>query len=160
MLPLFGSDLLVGRARRIEVSEYQTSPEWSERSPLDTESVATTMPPNLAPFALKEEKMAEHDLGKELDAVREDMAKLRSDLGSVAEALRDVTRERAEAAKSGLRDLTGNVREELRKSFDGVRDRSRKSMESMEEQIEQKPLMSLLVAFGAGMLLGKLLDRS
>ncbi|MBI5443912.1 MAG: hypothetical protein HY900_22225 [Deltaproteobacteria bacterium] len=100
--------------------------------------------------------MAEHELEKEFEAVRADITKLRADLGGVTEALREMTKARAEGAREGLSSLAGTVREEVRRGLE----RGRKSVETVEDRIEQQPVVSLLIAFGAGLLLGKVLDRS
>lgn len=104
--------------------------------------------------------MADHDLSEELEAVRSDIGKLRSDMGGVAEALRDVTRTRAEEAREGLASMASSVRDEIRRNVENVRERGRGVVDEVETRIEQRPLTSLLIAFGAGLLLGKLLDRS
>jgi ElaB/YqjD/DUF883 family membrane-anchored ribosome-binding protein len=104
--------------------------------------------------------MAERDLGKEMEALKEDMAKLRGDLAGIAEALKDAGRGRVEAAKGTLAELADALREELRRGLEGAKEKSRKSVDTVEQQIEQRPLLSLLAAFGVGVFLGKFLDRS
>jgi len=103
--------------------------------------------------------MAERDLNKEMETLRDDMAKLRTDLSAIADTLKDVGRGRVDEAKASLSSLAESLKEELRKGLEGARDRSKKSVETVEQQIEQRPLLSLLAAFGFGVLLGKILDR-
>lgn len=103
--------------------------------------------------------MAETDLNKEIQTLREDVAKLRADLSGVAGALKDLGKGRVEEAKSTLTELAEALREELRKGMEGARSRGKRSVETVEEQIEQRPLLALLAAFGVGIVLGKILDR-
>jgi ElaB/YqjD/DUF883 family membrane-anchored ribosome-binding protein len=103
--------------------------------------------------------MADTSLEKELEALRADMAKLRSDLAGLADAVKDAGQRRVDGARESLADLAGALRDELKGAFDGARDKSRKSVETVEQTIEEKPFLSLLTAFGVGVLLAKLLDR-
>jgi ElaB/YqjD/DUF883 family membrane-anchored ribosome-binding protein len=89
--------------------------------------------------------MADSDLSKEIETLRADVAKLRTDLSGIAVSLKDLGK--------------GRVKEELRKGMEGARDRGKKSVETVEQQIEQRPLLALLAAFGVGVVLGKILDR-
>jgi ElaB/YqjD/DUF883 family membrane-anchored ribosome-binding protein len=104
--------------------------------------------------------MAERDLGKEIEGLKEDMAKLRDDLAGIVDALKDVGKGRVEDAREGLGELADALRDALRGGLEGAREKSKKSVETVEQQIEQRPLLSLLAAFGVGVVLGKILDRS
>ena len=53
-----------------------------------------------------------------------------------------------DTASEGLSDAAGEVQR-----------RGRKSLDAVEHQIEDRPLISVLVAFGLGVLFGKFLDR-
>ncbi|MBI5016750.1 MAG: DUF883 family protein [Deltaproteobacteria bacterium] len=103
--------------------------------------------------------MADTGLDKELDALRADMTKLRGDLAGLAEAVKEAGGRKVEGARDSLSDLVEGLREELKSALDLARDRSKRSVESVEHTIEEKPFLSLLTAFGVGVLLGKLLDR-
>jgi ElaB/YqjD/DUF883 family membrane-anchored ribosome-binding protein len=103
--------------------------------------------------------MAERDFEKEFEALRSDLGKVRADLAGVVEALKDSGKARAEAAKDSLGELLGRFQEEFREALGVAREKGRSSVETVEHQMEQRPLLSLFAAFGAGLLLGKILDR-
>ena len=60
--------------------------------------------------------------------------------------------------KERLGDITQEVREKLRQGFDQTREQSRKAMETVGQRVEEKPLMTLFVAFGIGFLFGMMLS--
>jgi ElaB/YqjD/DUF883 family membrane-anchored ribosome-binding protein len=103
--------------------------------------------------------MADSDLSKEIETLRADVAKLRTDLSGIAVSLKDLGKGRVDEARSTLVELADSLKEELRKGMEGARDRGKKSVETVEQQIEQRPLLALLAAFGVGVVLGKILDR-
>lgn len=103
--------------------------------------------------------MAEADLNREMQSLRADLAKLREDLAGIAGALKDAGHEKAQGARESLADLLSSVREELRGALGQARDAGKKSVETVGHEIEQRPLTSLLTAFGVGFVLAKLLDR-
>jgi len=103
--------------------------------------------------------MADTNLDKELEALRADMAKLRGDLAGLADAVKEAGQRRVEGAQESLTELAAALRDEVRGAFGVARDRSKKSVDAVEHTIEERPFLSLLTAFGVGVLLAKLLDR-
>lgn len=103
--------------------------------------------------------MADTKLENELDALRADMAKLRGDLSGLSDAMKEAGLRRVEGAQETLAELAAALRDEVQGALGVARDRSKKSVEAVEHTIEEKPFLSLLTAFGVGVLLGKLLDR-
>ena len=103
--------------------------------------------------------MTETDLSHEMQTLRADLSKLRGDFAGVADALKDAGQKKAEGAREGLADLVNSVLEELRGALGQARDKGKKSVETVGHQIEERPLTSLLTAFGFGFVLAKLLHR-
>ena len=62
-------------------------------------------------------------------------------------------------AKTDSGPIKDKIIEDLKNELGRVRGMGRETFESVEQQIQEKPLMSLLIAFILGLLLGKLLDR-
>lgn len=85
--------------------------------------------------------MAERNIEKDIDALRSDFASLQSDLQTLTKTL-------ARRAKTAAADTADDL---LAKGRDGVA--------VVEEHVAERPLASMLIAFGAGVALGKLLDR-
>jgi len=78
------------------------------------------------------------DLREDLDILKEDVSKLRSDITELTQKLVFIGRSEAGVAK------------------DKLLEQGKKTAETMEKKIEEKPLMSILVAFIAGLFLGSL----
>jgi ElaB/YqjD/DUF883 family membrane-anchored ribosome-binding protein len=85
---------------------------------------------------------------KDIQELRNDIAKLKADFGEVAKTLRHITNEQVSRG-----------REKVRESAERSRDRARETLDSFEHEIEDRPLTSIATAFGVGFILGKLLDR-
>lgn len=96
--------------------------------------------------------MGQEDLGQDLEALREDVTKLRADLSQLAKALLEKGKSETDSAKD-------RVVEDLMAGLRSARVKGGDTLESVEHRIQEKPLMSLLIAFFVGLLLGKLFDR-
>ena len=83
----------------------------------------------------------EEGMNQEVDALRADFNKLREDLAALTKTLKEQTRQKA---ADGLSDLKTKT-DEYRTGF--------------EDQIREKPLETVLAAFGIGLVLGKLFSR-
>jgi ElaB/YqjD/DUF883 family membrane-anchored ribosome-binding protein len=92
------------------------------------------------------------NLESEFDTVREDLSKLRSDISSLTEAFQSTAKDRFSRQWSGAQDKFGKL-------SDKARTQSRETLEDLAEEIEGRPLTSVFIAFGVGILLGRLLDR-
>lgn len=91
--------------------------------------------------------------------LRVDISKLRSDLTEVAQALMEAGKMEASEAKSRMQDMAQQRLDDVRKALDTARGRGRDATDVLKQQVEAKPLMSLGIAFGAGILLGVILNR-
>ena len=80
-------------------------------------------------------------------------------------------RETAQQVQQNLRDLGGQVRDVAGQKYDQLRqqatdyyqqgrDRAMEMEQSLEQYVQEKPIQSLLIAAGVGMLLGILWRRS
>lgn len=95
--------------------------------------------------------------------VKQDLQELRNDLAKL-------TRTVSDSQKSNISSLRDEIRRESREAFDQVRrkgdealDRARnagdKAVHDVEHRIEERPFLSILIMFLAGILVGKLFDR-
>ncbi len=88
----------------------------------------------------------------EVDTFKEDIAKLRNDIASLKDAFQEIATEKVRAT---LNDAQGKIDEWT----ETARTRSRNSLEDLAAEIEDRPLTSILAAFCAGIVLGRLFDR-
>ncbi|WP_374383205.1 hypothetical protein [Dongia sp.] len=85
--------------------------------------------------------MAERSLEKEFDTLKNDLGTLKDDVSAIARTL-------ADKGSARLSDAVGNGKA-----------RVQEGVAALEGEVAARPLTSLLVAFGAGILLGKLTHR-
>lgn len=85
--------------------------------------------------------MPDRSLEKEFDALKTDLGTLKDDVSAIARTL-------ADKGSARLNDAVGNGKA-----------RVQEGVVALENEITARPLTSLLVAFGAGILLGKLTQR-
>ena len=96
--------------------------------------------------------MGQEKLGQDLETLREDVTKLRADLSQIAKSLLEKGKNETDSAKD-------RIFEELRYDLQSARNKGRETVDTVENKIQEKPLMSLLIAFLIGLVLGKLFDR-
>jgi ElaB/YqjD/DUF883 family membrane-anchored ribosome-binding protein len=96
--------------------------------------------------------MTSHDIDGDLGAVKDDLAKLRADIVQLSTALKEITSQTVHERLSTLQGEFGRM-------TDDAKARGRKQMDELAGQIEEQPLTSVLIAFGVGLLVGRLFDR-
>ena len=96
--------------------------------------------------------MAERSLDKEMDLLKDELGKIKKDLGGLVDSIKSVS-------KSGAKATRSSVETEFEKAFSDFQERSQQYVASTEKGITDRPFGSVAVAFGVGLLVGKLLDR-
>jgi ElaB/YqjD/DUF883 family membrane-anchored ribosome-binding protein len=96
--------------------------------------------------------MSSHDVEGEFGTVKDDLAKLRADIANLTAALKDLTsetvHEQIDSLKGRIDHLTSDAKA-----------RGRQSLDDLADHIEERPVSSVLIAFGVGILIGRLFDR-
>jgi ElaB/YqjD/DUF883 family membrane-anchored ribosome-binding protein len=97
-------------------------------------------------------QMTTRNVEGEFDTLKDDLGKLRADVSNLSSALKDVTsdtvREQVEIIRARIDSIAADAKMQGRASLDDLTGR-----------IEERPLASVLIAFGVGVLIGKLFDR-
>lgn len=101
----------------------------------------------------------ESQLEQGFQNLKVDMNRLRSDLADVAQALVEAGRAEAGEAKTRLQTLAQQRLEDARRVLESARQRGQSATEKIKHQVEQKPLASVLIALGAGLMVGMLMKR-
>jgi ElaB/YqjD/DUF883 family membrane-anchored ribosome-binding protein len=91
-----------------------------------------------------EEKTVEADVA----ALRTDLKQLRADLLALTKSLSEKTKKEATESFEDLKRKSEDLEAKMRKSAHEART-------TLEQQVQEKPLGTLLIAFGLGLLLGK-----
>lgn len=103
--------------------------------------------------------MAERNLEKEFDTLRADINKIRDDLATLTKHVREAAEEQFSAAESTAREYAREAGERAGAAAAKGRARAAQSAQAVENQIEEHPFTSIAVAFGIGLLIGKLMSR-
>lgn len=101
------------------------------------------------------------DLRKELDALRSDIASVQADLARIAKMIGKGTGEAAEDAGETIRRRFEELQHAIQEQISGILDpsRVRRSVEGVGQRIEERPLLSMLIAFSIGFLISLLIGR-
>jgi ElaB/YqjD/DUF883 family membrane-anchored ribosome-binding protein len=81
-------------------------------------------------------------------AIEEDIAALREDLKTLTASVAGLAKEKGD-----------NLRADLGAKADKAMASGREAAESMQDAVRERPMTSVFVAFGVGVLIGHLLDR-
>ncbi|NWN90175.1 hypothetical protein HLV39_01520 [Marinobacter adhaerens] len=95
--------------------------------------------------------------------VKEDLQLLREDLASLTKTVTDSQKSSANHLKDEISRETRAVLDQLRKRGDAALARATEAgsqgVESVEHKIEERPFLSIILMFLAGIVVGKMLDR-
>lgn len=92
----------------------------------------------------------------ELDAIGDDVALLKRDLSRLMEHVKNGT---YDGAKGSTQDAVERLSDEADRLYRTLARRGGKSIKAIGRQVEEQPLTSLLIAFGVGLISGRLLRR-
>ncbi len=100
---------------------------------------------------------------KEVDKLKKDMDSLRKDLKDLTGAMKKMATGKGTSAKERIwqtaSDIEDKAEDYVTDAYDTVRDHGERYIRMGREQIQNRPYTSAFWIFGAGFLLGKLLDR-
>jgi len=81
------------------------------------------------------------------------------DLGEEVRGLGEHAREIGHHAKEAVREKMGDVRRGASELYSRGRDRANEAVKGLEHYVQEQPIKSLLIAVGAGLLLGAIIRR-
>lgn len=103
--------------------------------------------------------MVNNRVAQDFDTVKDDLGQIRKDFAELAQAILDAGRSGAKDAREKLEQEAQRRLDQLRDTAHSVRARGAHAVESVHDVIEERPFTSVLVAFGIGLIIGKILDR-
>ena len=92
----------------------------------------------------------------DLDTLGDDVALLKRDLSRLVEHVKNGS---YDVAKGSTQDAVERLSEEADRLYRALSKRGDRSIRAIGRQVEEQPLASLLVAFGIGLISGRLLGR-
>jgi ElaB/YqjD/DUF883 family membrane-anchored ribosome-binding protein len=106
---------------------------------------------------------ANRNLGEELDTLKAGLDTLRKEIGSLVGSFGSAATDEVETRGRRARAAVGRVTDRAGEVWDDATNeasrRGREGVAAVEHQIEERPFISLLVAFGIGLVIGKLINR-
>jgi ElaB/YqjD/DUF883 family membrane-anchored ribosome-binding protein len=104
--------------------------------------------------------MATTNIQEELQVLKEDVAKLRSDVEDMVGLLKDLGLQKVDETRGTLEEELEVQRQKLRALLNRARERGKGAADEIEQQITEHPLGTLMTAFGIGYIIAKLGGRS
>lgn len=102
--------------------------------------------------------MVDDPIRKELDALKADIAQLRQDIGGLTSAVRDAASDKAQKTRADTEERLRGAWEDLEQKLNDVLEHGKTTLGDVETRVSEHPAGSLLMAFGAGFIIAKLLD--
>jgi ElaB/YqjD/DUF883 family membrane-anchored ribosome-binding protein len=94
----------------------------------------------------------ERDAKGDFDVLRSDLDTLRKDFGTFVSTLKSNASSRTEAELDAMRQRIATLTNDLQTT-------GQQQLRNVESKIEQRPFVSLAVAFATGLVVGRMLDR-
>jgi ElaB/YqjD/DUF883 family membrane-anchored ribosome-binding protein len=88
--------------------------------------------------------------------LQRDIAKLREDLMNLRDHLSEGVKQRTDEVRVAAEQRIGELREELERLSGDLQGHGRDAMVGLERHIQERPITSVTIAFGLGMILSRL----
>lgn len=101
--------------------------------------------------------MAEDQIRKEIDALKNDIAQFRKDIGGLTEALKAVIGEKIDETKRNTKERASSAMEDIESKIEELLAQGSGAVKSAGKKVSEHPGTSLLTAFGVGFVIAKLM---
>jgi len=102
-------------------------------------------------------------VNEDIEILKSDVRKLRDRVVGMARSAKsrskDTVMETGDRIRGMMTDLGGKAKEQVLDKTEALRDRGYEAVENWRGSIEHRPMTSLLVAFGAGLVFALLIAR-
>lgn len=95
---------------------------------------------------------ASGEAGSEVQAIMNDIASLRSDIAALTAHL-------GSTAKNATSSAADQIGAQASKTLDGISAQGQRSAKAIGQQVEEQPLLALLIAFALGFVGSRLVSR-
>ena len=104
--------------------------------------------------------MADTSVKTEFDSLRADFAQMRADLAKLSKAIGEMTTHEATDRLADLKQAGKAAQHQFQKAVEGADALRQSGVGALEQQINERPLAIMALAFGIGLLIGKTAHRS
>ena len=98
----------------------------------------------------------ETDTGVDFDAIVRDIAALRQDFADLMSQMKSGA---LKGANGAAEDILGELSDKANHLYDRVTAQGERTVKAVGRQVEERPVVSLLIAFGVGFIASRLLTR-
>jgi ElaB/YqjD/DUF883 family membrane-anchored ribosome-binding protein len=102
--------------------------------------------------------MADNIAKKEVDDLKEDLSRLREDMGNLLTAVKNIGQSTARTARAKAEEGLDEVGDRLNRAYTSARETGGRAAESTRNEIENHPVASISIALVVGIVLGKLIS--
>ena len=103
--------------------------------------------------------MSDNSVRTEFDGLRADFTQMRGDLADLTKAIGEMTSQEAKDRLTDLKHAGKTVRRQFHRAVDGAETLRQSGATAIEQQINERPLAIMALAFGVGLLIGKVAHR-
>jgi len=96
---------------------------------------------------------------KEIKDLKSDIERLRNDLGKLVSRVSEASQEEAGELRDLAQDELHDLRSQAEEAYRKIKDESGAARDQVTESVGKNPMTSLLVAFGAGAVIGAFAGR-
>jgi len=100
------------------------------------------------------------DNTKDLQELKQQLSALHEDFTGLKKSVADLSAKKVKDAKNGIGDEVSSVLELVEDKIAQYKEQSASLVDSINDDLKQKPLVGIAIAFGAGVLLTKLFGSS
>ncbi|HEY2890692.1 MAG TPA: hypothetical protein VGJ31_08685 [Dongiaceae bacterium] len=90
------------------------------------------------------------------DTIVDDLGTLKRDIGRLMDQMKTGA---VDGASEAAQNLLNQLNERASDIYDNLSDQGERSVKAISRQVEERPITSLLVAFGVGMIVSRLMSR-
>jgi len=101
--------------------------------------------------------MVEDQVRKEIDALKNDLAQFRKDIGGLTDAVKAVLGEKIDAAKRNTKEKANGAMDDIESKIEDLLAQGSGAVKSAGAKVSEHPGTSLLTAFGVGFVIAKLM---
>jgi ElaB/YqjD/DUF883 family membrane-anchored ribosome-binding protein len=94
---------------------------------------------------------------EEIEALKEDIARLREDIARLASSVLGAASDTLDDARARVDSKGREARDEVMGKLDEGLDHGKQFLDDLDTQVTRHPVGSVLIAFGVGLLLAKIL---
>lgn len=102
-------------------------------------------------------------VNEDIDALKSDVRRVRDDMAGIIHSAKsrgeDTVMEMGGRVRGMMADLRDKMKEQAQDKSEALKDRGHEAVENWRGSIERRPLVSLLIAFGAGLVFAFLVAK-